>query len=60
MPEPTVNMNIDRAITVLDLFKPIAKVVPGVGNYLEGVVDLLLLGCNYTQVGVSTSCWGEV
>jgi hypothetical protein len=43
-------MNLDNAITVLSAAKPFAKMVPVVGEPLEGIVELLTIGCKTAQV----------
>lgn len=50
-------MSLDRAISALDLLRPIAKVIPIAGIYLEGVVDLLQLGCKYAKVSFPSLCY---
>lgn len=42
-------MSLDRAISTLNLLKPATKLVPGVGAYLEAVVDTALEGCKYAK-----------
>jgi hypothetical protein len=43
-------MSLDHALTVLDVAKPFAKLIPVVGEPLEGVVELLTIGCKAAQV----------
>lgn len=49
-------MSLDRAISALDFLRPIAKLIPIAGVYLEGVVDLLQLGCKHAKVSFPYTC----
>jgi nitrogen regulatory protein PII len=44
-------MALDRTISGLKLLKPVVKLIPVAGTYLEGVVDVIQQSCEIAKVG---------
>lgn len=43
-------MALDQAITALTLLKPFAKLIPVVGDPLEGAIEALKEACKFAKV----------